>query len=245
MRLPVWPICSWCGRQPRLVTTRETPSAPPSSSASSATSSKPSRRPGAAPGADDDPRRGERARPVQLRDGLARHHPRHQVRLGDLRRELAQRRAHRDAAAASATAWPATVSTAGRSGSTISSSTAPPTTWRVTRSGRPGRRSPRDPDDVRGHRHVQARGQVGQRPPCRAGCRARGRRRRRTAGHRAPARPPPTPHRRRPRRRRRWRGAPRRRRRRRAGRPPRPGSVADDHARAPARPSARRGRART
>src|SRR3954470_19568479 len=35
MRVPVWPICWICGRQPRLVATRDTPTAAPSTDASS------------------------------------------------------------------------------------------------------------------------------------------------------------------------------------------------------------------
>ena len=42
MRVPVWPTCWLCERQPRLVTTRETPTAAPSSSASSSIGAKPS-----------------------------------------------------------------------------------------------------------------------------------------------------------------------------------------------------------
>src|SRR2546423_1596987 len=39
---PVWPTWSECGLQPRLVTTREPPTAPPSSSASSSRAANPS-----------------------------------------------------------------------------------------------------------------------------------------------------------------------------------------------------------
>ena len=42
MRVPVWPTWSVCGRQPRLVTTREPPTAPSSSAANSSRSLKPS-----------------------------------------------------------------------------------------------------------------------------------------------------------------------------------------------------------
>ena len=38
MRCPVWPTCCVCGRQPLLVTTRDTPMAAPSNSASSSSS---------------------------------------------------------------------------------------------------------------------------------------------------------------------------------------------------------------
>src|SRR5262245_24551751 len=45
MRSPVWPIWSACGRQPRLVTTREPPTAPPSREASSSSCAKPAAEP--------------------------------------------------------------------------------------------------------------------------------------------------------------------------------------------------------
>src|SRR6202167_2759004 len=40
--VPVWPTCCVCGRQPWLVTTRDTPTVPPSSAASSSSTPKPS-----------------------------------------------------------------------------------------------------------------------------------------------------------------------------------------------------------
>ena len=40
--VPVWPTCCGCGRQPSLVTTRDTPTTPPSSPASSSSGAKPS-----------------------------------------------------------------------------------------------------------------------------------------------------------------------------------------------------------
>ena len=42
IRVPVWPTCWACGRQPAEVTTRETPTVPPSSAASSSSCAKPS-----------------------------------------------------------------------------------------------------------------------------------------------------------------------------------------------------------
>src|SRR4051794_6765640 len=48
-RLPVCPTCSWCGRQPRLVTTRETPSEPSRRSVSSSRSLNPSALPAPRP----------------------------------------------------------------------------------------------------------------------------------------------------------------------------------------------------
>ena len=42
IRVPVWPTCWACGRQPADVTTRETPTVPPSSAASSSSWAKPS-----------------------------------------------------------------------------------------------------------------------------------------------------------------------------------------------------------
>ena len=42
IRVPVWPTCWACGRQPAEVTTRDTPTVPPSSAASSSSSAKPS-----------------------------------------------------------------------------------------------------------------------------------------------------------------------------------------------------------
>ena len=42
IRVPVWPTCIACGRQPALVTTRETPTAAPSRAASSSSSRTPS-----------------------------------------------------------------------------------------------------------------------------------------------------------------------------------------------------------
>ena len=42
IRVPVWPTCWACGRQPAEVTTRDTPTVPPSSAASSSSCAKPS-----------------------------------------------------------------------------------------------------------------------------------------------------------------------------------------------------------
>ena len=42
IRVPVWPTCWACGRQPAEVTTRDTPTVPPSSAASSSSWAKPS-----------------------------------------------------------------------------------------------------------------------------------------------------------------------------------------------------------
>jgi hypothetical protein len=40
--VPVWPTCCLCGRQPSLVTTRDTPTTPPSRPASSSSGANPS-----------------------------------------------------------------------------------------------------------------------------------------------------------------------------------------------------------
>ena len=55
IRMPVWPICSECGRQPAVVTTRDTPTAPPSSSGEVLEHREALGASDAATAADDDP----------------------------------------------------------------------------------------------------------------------------------------------------------------------------------------------
>ena len=85
MRVPVWPICWACGRQPRLVATRDTPTAAPSSAASSSSIANASALPIPRPpptttlaSASDTP---------VARGDVATDDPRAQIGIGDGRRD--------------------------------------------------------------------------------------------------------------------------------------------------------------
>ena len=165
IRLPVWPTCSWCGRQPRLVTTRETPTAPPSSSASSATGPKPVGAAGAAAGADDDPGRLQEPEWSASWLPVARPGPRRSASATSsvTATQAARRRAVRRRPAR--TAWPATVNTA-----------RPLVELHLLQrraaddlAGHHERRQAVERDHVGGHRHVRAGRPRAPAPRCPAG----------------------------------------------------------------------------
>ena len=227
MRLPVWPICSWCGRQPRLVTTRETPSAPSSSSASSITPSNPSAPP--APRPAPTTTRAEVSAPGLVRArGLGGDDPGQQVGRGHLGGVLAHDGRARRRGRGGLDGVPGDGEQGGLLGEPhlLQHGAAlhlPDDDERVGRA---------DPHHVGGHRDVEPGTQVREHLHAPRGA---GREHGDGVAPHGVSRPRPTPHRRRPRTRRRRRGAPRRRRTRRARR--RPSRAARRRrARAPAAP---------
>ncbi len=89
IRVPVWPTCWACGRQPAEVTTRETPTVPPSSAASSSSCGETLGAPDAAAATDHDTRVGQRDRPLLGRD--VRGDPDAKVAVGQVRGERLDR----------------------------------------------------------------------------------------------------------------------------------------------------------
>ena len=140
IRVPVWPTCWACGRQPAEVTTRDTPDRATEQRGELVELGETLGAADAATAADDDPRVGERD--LAASGGDVRGDPDPEVAIGQVRGERLDggRCAGREAAAG-ANACGATVSSRIGPSSRASSSRLPPQRWRVTCHGSPGRTS--------------------------------------------------------------------------------------------------------